>query len=285
MRVKYSCLVDNQEKYQKQGWFWLNSLIYFGKINPSDIFMHCVKGTGGDYIEKCAATGVNVEITEPFGDKKYCNKIAQMATLNENEKLKDSDAVILLDTDMIMLENFEHNINFDCVGAKIVDLPNPETPVIDGVFKLAGLKKSELLPDKKVECREDYLTYGANFNGGLYIIPRKYYGVIKSGWEKWSRWLLEKENGKPLYDAGKEAHIDQVSFCMAMHENNIPVNYLGLNYNYSLPYDFGDIKNIPYVLHYHICTDENNLLSVDYKPAGNIKKAIESANEFIISRI
>ena len=275
MRVKYSCVVDNRERFQKQGWLWLNSLIYFGKINPSDIFVHCIAGTNEGYIKKCAATGVNVEITEPYGDKTYCNKIAQMSC----EKLKDSDIIILMDTDMIMLRNFD-NINYNFISGKIVDLPNPETSVIDGVFELAGLKKSKLLPGKKIECM-DYLTYGGNLNGGLYIIPRKYYGEIKSGWEKWSQWLLIKENGRPLYDAGKESHIDQISFCMTLHENNIPVNYLDRMYNYPITYDFGEEKNIPYVLHYHTDTDENHLISPAYVPAGNIKKAVKLANDFI----
>jgi len=280
-KVKYSCLVDNHGRYQRQGWLWLNSLIHFGKINPSDIFMHCVTGTGEDYIKKCAETGANVVITEPYGDKTYCNKIAQMSDV----QLKDSDAVILMDADMIMLENFEDTLDFNYISAKIVNSPNPETSIIDKLFETAGIKKS--LPDKAVELTEDYFTYGANFNGGLYVIPRKYYGIIKSGWEKWSQWLLIRENGKPLYDAKKEAHIDQISFCMTVHENNIPVKYLSRLYNYPMPFDFTDrdksenIERIPYVLHYHRQTDENNLIALDYQPAVNIKKAVESANEFI----
>ena len=273
MRIKYSCVADNRDIFKTQGWLWLNSLIYFGKINPTDIFIHCIRGIDGDYIKKCAGTGVNVVIAEPYGDKKYCNKIAQLS----NKNLKDSDVIILMDTDMIMLENFENTINYDYINAKIVDMPNPETDIIDEVFELAGLQKS--LPDKSVECL-DYFTYGANFNGGLYIIPQKYYEIIQSGWEKWSHWLLNY--GKPLYDANREAHIDQISFCMTIHENNIPVKYLDRLYNYPLPYDFGDEKKVPYVLHYHTYTDENHLLSVKHKLAGNIKKAVDLANKFIL---
>jgi len=272
MRIKYSCVVDNKDLFKRQGWLWLNSLICFGKINPSDIYIHCIRGVDQDYMQKCAAAGVNVVISEPFGDKTYCNKISQLSNIN----LKDSDAIILMDTDMIMLENFESTLNYNYINAKIVDQPNPPTNVIDEVFKLANLQKT--LPDKSVECL-DYLTYGANFNGGLYIIPQKYYEIVKSGWEKWSQWLLI--NGKPLYDAKREMHIDQISFCMTVHENKIPVNHLERLYNYPLPYDFGDVNKIPYVLHYHTYTDENHILKVDYEPAGNIKKAVEIANSFI----
>ena len=66
-----------------------------------------------------------------------------------------------------------------------------------------------------------------------------------------------------------------------MHENGIPANHLDRLYNYPLPYDFGDEKNIPYVLHYHTQINEEHLLSVDYEPVGNIKKAVELANSFI----
>ncbi|MCL1794724.1 MAG: hypothetical protein FWG34_12755 [Oscillospiraceae bacterium] len=273
MRVNYSCVVDNKERYQKQGWFWLNSLLHFGKIDSGSIYVHCVRGTDSRYIEKCAGTGANVSVIEPFGDKKFCNKIAQLS----NEKLKDCDAAILMDTDMIMLENFEHKLDYGRVGGKIVYMKNPETEVIGRIFEAAGLKKS--LPDIPIESNGGYLTYGANFNGGLYAIPGKYCEAIKSGWEKWSLWLLE--NGKALYEANKADNIDQVSFCMAVHEKNIPIKYFGRLYNYHVIFDLGEKEKIPYVLHYHTATDENGLISPDYVLEGKIKEAVEAANALI----
>jgi hypothetical protein len=144
---------------------------------------------------------------------------------------------------------------------------------------MSGLKKT--LPDVKVELNED-ITYGANFNGGVYIIPQKYYDAIQSGWEKWAEWLLI--NGKPMYEVKKEGHIDQVSFCMAVQENNLPVKYLNRLYNYPLPFQFEDLGVTPYVLHYHTLMEEHktHLLTVDYEPAEIIKNAIETANKFIM---
>lgn len=273
MKINYSCVVDNHEKFKKQGWIWLNSLLKFGSVNPANIWVHCIKGMDLGYIKKCEDTGVNVKIIEPFGDKKYCNKIPQMS----NTDLKNGDIIILMDTDMIMLENFEHNlVGLDSISGKIVDLANPPIEVIDAVFEIAGLKK--VLPDNNIE-RGSFKTYGANFNGGFYIIPKKYYEIIGAGWQKWAQWLLI--NGKPMYDAKKEVHIDQVSFCMTVHENNINVKHLDRIYNYPLPYDFGSEEKMPYILHYHDRVDENFLLSLDYEPAGNIKTAVDRANDFI----
>jgi len=272
VKINYSCVVDKHEKFKRQGWVWLNSLIKLGRINPADIWMHCVAGMDIEYVKKCESAGVNIKIIEPFGDKKYCNKIAQM----QNKKLRESDIIILMDTDMIMLENFACEFaGIDYIAGKIVDLENPPTEIIDAVFELAGLKKN--LPDRLVECAS-VLTYGANFNGGLYIIPAKYYDIIGEGWQRWALWLLE--NGKPLYDAGKEAHIDQISFCMTVHEYELAIKYLGRAYNYPLPYDFGE-DNKPYILHYHDRVDENFLLAVDYEPTGNIKEAVAQVNDFI----
>ena len=273
MHINYSCLVDNKERFLNQGWLWLGSLIHFGKIDPKNIYVHCIEGTEPQYIEKCARTGANVSVVEPFGDKKFCNKIAQLS----NEKLMDCDAVVLMDTDMIMLGNFEHTIDCDRIGGKVVYMKNPETPVIDSVFSLAGLQKT--LPDIAIESDGEYFTYGANFNGGLYIIPKKYCGVVKSGWEKWSLWLLE--NGRALYEAKKGDNIDQVSFCMTVHENKIPVKYLDRQYNYHILFDLGEKKKCPYVLHYHARIDENHLIALDYAPKGIIEEAVAKANGFI----
>ncbi|MCL2100001.1 MAG: hypothetical protein FWH24_06160 [Oscillospiraceae bacterium] len=277
MKIHYSCVVGEKEIFKKQGQIWLDSLITLGKIDPGRIYVHCISGTDAGYIKKIKETGANVDVIEPFGDLKYCNKIPQLS----NAALKTADITVLMDTDMIMLENFERELEKDadflnCISGKIVDLANPPIEVIAAVFFGAALEKK--LPDHKIECGED-LTYGANFNGGLYIIPAKYYGIIETNWKKWAKWLLK--NGKPLYDAGKEAHIDQVSFCMAVHEFNLDVKYLDRNYNYPLPYDFGG-RDTPYVLHYHDKVDENFMLVPGYEPSGNIKKAVKRANEFIL---
>ena len=275
MKINYSCVVDTHERFKEQGWIWLNSLIKLGGINPANIWVNCVSGMDAGYIKKCADTGANVELIEPFGDRKYCNKVPQMA----NNKLKDSDIIILMDTDMLMLESFESGLaGLNYIGGKIVDLANPPIEVIDAVFAVAGLQKTH--PDNLIEC-DSVLTYGANFNGGLYIIPRKYYDIIEAGWQKWALWLLE--NGKPMYDAGKETHIDQISFCMTVHEHRLDIKHLERAYNYPLPYDFGAEERAPYVLHYHDKVDENLLLSLNYEPAGNIKKAVDKANNFILS--
>jgi hypothetical protein len=123
------------------------------------------------------------------------------------------------------------------------------------------------------------LTYGANFNGGLYIIPAEYYNIIETGWKKWAYWLLE--NGKPLYDIGKGAHIDQISFCMAVHENNLKIKYLEPAYNYPLPFDYNYGGKL-YVLHYHDKINEDfSALLLDYEPNEYLKKAVDKANKFI----
>jgi len=271
--IHYSCVVDKPEKFKNQGWLWINSLIKMGGIKPENIWAHCVAGIDAEYVRKCKTLGVNVGIIEPFGDKKYCNKIAQMS----NKKLKESDIIILMDTDMIMLENFGHLlVDIDYITAKIVDLENPPVEAIDAVFAAAGLKKA--LPDSFTGYKSAR-TYGANFNGGLYIIPAKYYDIIETGWHKWARWLLD--NGAPLYDIGKEAHIDQISFCMTVHENNLDIKYLAPAYNYPLPFDYG-IEEKLYVMHYHdkIAEDFSSLL-LDYEPGEHIKKAVDKANDFI----
>lgn len=274
MKINYSCVIDAKERYLQQGWLWVNSLLQMGKINPSNIWVHFVAGVDETYIDKFRNTGVNIAVIEPYGDKKYCNKIAQM----QNEGLKDSDVIILMDIDMIMLENFENDIDCDYISSKIVNETNPQIEIINELFALSGLKKS--ISHMAVEL-DTGITYGANFNGGLYIIPKKYYDIIQSGWEKWAQWLLK--SGKPLYEAKKEAHIDQLSFCMTIHENNLPVKYINRLYNYPLPFQFGDSESLPYVLHYHTLMDNNKCtrIEVEYEPIENIKKAIDLANEFI----
>ena len=241
-KIVYSCVVDRDYKFQYQGWLWANSLVINANVAPKNIWIHCTYGVDADFKKQCTDLGLNVVDVEPFGDKKYCNKLTQLF----NPALSKADILVLMDTDTFILSNFEWVLDSNYVCGKAVDKPNPSVTVLKELFTLAGLEKT--LRDMKATC-DDKITYGANFNGGLYAIPTGFLNELRVSWPKWANWLLShiKQENRVNFD---DMFIDQMSFCMAAHENGFPTKELNLSFNFPL-HILSKAENEPSVLHYH----------------------------------
>jgi len=226
MKVIYSCVVDVSYKFQYQGWLWANSLIINACVDPQNIWIHCIKGVDTGFKKLCAGLGINVLDIEPFGDGKYCNKIAQLF----NPMLRNADIIVLMDTDTFVLSNFESELDSNRICAKPVDTPNPDISVFDTLFSMAGIEKS--VSNTTATCIKKH-TYGANFNGGLYAVPKIFVDAMQISWVKWSNWLLSHAKQENRIDF-PEIHIDQMSFCMSVHENKFPITELDVSLNFPL---------------------------------------------------
>jgi 2-polyprenyl-3-methyl-5-hydroxy-6-metoxy-1,4-benzoquinol methylase len=270
MKTYYSCVVDVNPKFHYQSWLLVHSLIEMANVSPQNIWIHYIVGVDVTFLEKLRSLGVQLKEIDSFGDGKYCNKIAQLS----NESLKEADLVILMDTDMIVTQQISGEINFNCVSGKIVDYPNPEISVLNKIFSEAGIE--EQLAPIKTDFSED-LTYAGNYNGGLYVIPKIYLGEIYTSWKKWALWLLET---RFLHDVDKGIHVDQVSFCMTVHEKKIPIEHLHKKYNFPTHIDyFKDIE--PAIIHYHWELDATGLLKTDLNSTKEYRESIRKVNALI----
>lgn len=269
MKIYYSCVIDTNPKFQYQCWLWAHSLIELAQISPSNIWVHYISGVDLLFIEKLKSLGLQLQEIEGFGDYKYCNKIAQLS----NDSLREADVIILMDTDMIITQNFMDTINLECVSGKIVDYPNPNISILDNIFLEAGLDN---IYERVKTDFENELTYAGNFNGGLYIIPNQYIDMIQASWRKWASWLLENN----ILKDGMKVHVDQVSFCMTIHENQIPIEHLPRTYNYPIHINFH--KDIaPMIIHYHWKISNVGLLNIDQNSSVPYKECISKINDFI----
>ena len=134
---------------------------------------------------------------------------------------------IFLDTDTIFIQDLLHELRSDVICAKVVDLANPPIGVLEEVMRAAGF--SALPKECRVDASED-ITYLANANGGFYSIPKQFADSLFESWRRWSLWLLA--NPEPLHKVNKTAHIDQISFCMAIHDTGLPFEFIPSNLNY-----------------------------------------------------
>ncbi len=277
-KIIYSFIVDSAPIFAYQGHILASSIIETCRANPSDIYIHCSAGVNEYIREIFLSLGINVIDFEPFGDGKYCNKLVQIPALAN----VDFDILVLLDTDTVFVEDMSKEFSTDAVSGKIVDAYNPSLECLTSIFKDADIKVPPIVP---VDTGEG-LTFAGNFNGGCYVIPKKFASELGQEWRKWAQFLLS--DNRHLANEGKTAHVDQVSFAMACANLDLPIRHMSTNHNYFTHFEaqkaYFDPKSHICMLHYH--NDGLNVLGLIEKSRVSNQAAIvaiDKANS-IISR-
>ncbi|MDR8017915.1 hypothetical protein [Ectopseudomonas guguanensis] len=251
----YSCLIDDQPKYYLQGYYFVLALVKIAKVSGSRIYIHMTT-KNLEFESLVSQYGVNIVYVQPWGDKKYCNKLAQLDT----PALLKADYVFLCDADICIVDDLAELVARDKVSGKIVDFDNPPLEQLKQIynhFKVA-------LPDESSDTLNAKPTLVGNFNGGLYGIPGKH---LKKFGEKWKEYALSMLNDQHIKDLLKEKviHIDQIAFSLALNALNLPFNLLP--YEMNCPTHLKDfdslsqkLKTSPSVIHYHANLTSTGLL-------------------------
>ncbi len=158
---------------------------------------------------------------------------------------------------MILVADCREQLPAESISAKIVDFANPPIEVLDEIMIAAGFSTR---PATCVVDSDETKTYRGNCNGGMYSVPREHADVLFAAWRRWALWL--QGNIEPLRRLGKEMHIDQVSFCLAVHETGAPFDLAPSNLNYYVHFAgnhaYFDTTRPISILHYH--NDSLNVL-------------------------
>jgi hypothetical protein len=224
-RIVVSFIIDSDAVFAYTGWYLVHSILKHTALVPSDIHVQCTPEVPSGVVERFKDLGCHIHRLSRFGDGRYCNKLAQW----ENLRDQDINHVVFLDTDMVCTGDFTEFLPHNAIGGKVVDLANPELALLDHLFDRAGF--CDRPPTIRVEASKD-VTYRGNCNGGFYSVPSKFADVLFCAWRKQAEQLLADID--PLRAVGKDMHVDQISFCMALHETALPFVSLPSNVNYYL---------------------------------------------------
>jgi hypothetical protein len=272
-----SFVVDHDPVFAYTGWNLAHSLVHRARFRWPDVHVQFTPEVEDSTVDAFSRLGCTVHRLKRLGDGKYCNKIGQW----ENLRAVEADHFVLLDTDMICVADFAPFVRADVVGGKVVDLANPGLETLDRLFELVGFG------DRPETVRVDAsaaVTYRANCNGGFYSIPRAFADSLFASWRSYAELLLA--DLALLREVGKEAHVDQIAFCMAIHKTGVPFEHLPSNLNYYLHFagehGWRDTKQPLAMLHFH-----NSSLNVVglLEPAGAVedeeRAAVDEANALI----
>lgn len=266
--IAVSMVVDGLDAHYYKMQLLLSSLARLTSVQRSDVCVFCTDRVSRDFVSHLAAAGYRTATVTPYLDGKFCNKLQQLPELLKI--FPDANGYLLLDNDIcfagdIDLDGCEH------IRGKVVDDVNPPIGVLQRIFSEAGLPQ----PATRQCDFGNGPTFATNFNGGVLFIPKSVAGVFSSEWRRWATWLFARPG---LLDTDRHrAHIDQISFCMALAASGLPWAPLPTNLNCpghqaSALVDLDGARPVA-ILHYHSMLDEFGRLDA---PEG-CNAAVESA--------
>ncbi len=277
-RTYFSFVVDNLPLHYYQAELLLHSLQHNANVDKDQIIVQCLNRVEQSFITFLKRHGYHYRVIEPYLDGKYCNKLQQLDYFLDKSEI---EAVVLLDTDMYILDKLE--FEKEIFQAKIVDAPNPTLQTLKNIYTVANLPTPN-------ECSTDWniepnTTFENNFNGGLYYIPAEDIATIEHSWKKWATWLMNKE---ALFEKKQQMiHIDQISIGMALVEHGIAYKHLTANYNAPIHFDrtLSSLKTaLPIkILHYHRELNRFGYINDGKVTHPHLQEAIAQANHQIAS--
>lgn len=269
--VYYSCVVDAVPLFYWQTWGLVNSLLELAGVSAEQIYVHYTPEVDRAFLIQLETLEVNLKAIARLGDGKYCNKIAQLKT----REFTSAKCVFLLDTDLLVLRELSAVYTTKTIKGKVVDLANPELAILQTIFEQAGFKDYPAIRSADYDPNP---TFENNFNGGLYVIPGACISSLGQRWHYWADWLLD--NLEILTQVNKQAHVDQISFALAVHELSLPVTDVGRMYNYPLHLP-NDKTGYPAILHYHRNVSPTGILEVIGEQDAEFESAIADANQLL----
>lgn len=242
--IAYSCLVDGKDIFLSQSYILVNSLLHFLKVEPDQIFIHTINVTNTEYLDWLQRIGVNLVQTTPFDTRNlYCNKLQQLDTFMDAR----FSHVILLDCDIAWVSDSTPQIS-RVVGAKIVDLANPPTSILNRIFNAARLGSINETRVNFPDGADRTYTDRNNCNGGFYVIDTKFLPQFSKSWKKWTSWCIESAEMFGKF----HNHADQVGFALSMREMKEDVELLGLEWNFPVHISREHLPDLePRVIHFH----------------------------------
>ena len=200
---------------------------------------------------------------------------------------EDVDVIVMLDTDIVVSQDFSEFL----LKEKILAKPEDRDPfTLDAWEQLFDYFKIPFPQERfKTSCTaQETIPY---FNGGVIIVPKIYAVELLKNWKYFIERIIDEEEKMPKdfinSSKGVKGNIrftGQIAFSLALIKSKFPYEALPLSMNY--PYS-GTVHHTehpekldPFVIHHHHCiAEDGKLLGTPYS---NINKRIDEINSFLI---
>ncbi len=227
--VVYSCVVDKPPLLVYQSLIWVLTLTRLAGLAPQRLVVHVVEGTDPEHLTILRSLGVRVVPVARFDERNvYANKLRQLTA----GALVDASSAVLCDCDIAFVGDITPFTGGEVIRGRAVGSGLPTLAGWRGLIHQADLTRE--LPLGRAAGQMLTWTCAQNLNGGLLVIPRRFYDQLAEAWPRWFRWVLD--HGDELA-ADVNRFAGQVSFGLALIELGLPVGWMPVGTNYG---SFGD---------------------------------------------
>jgi hypothetical protein len=248
MKIRFSCVVDQDPKFGRQAFVWALSLLIYGSAETDSLVIHTVGEYCGEYRKIFDDWGIETRVVTAF-DLRHpnSNKLAQL----ESEALQSADYAVLCDCDIAFCGDISGWIAGESIRARVASSGGLKAYQWVKVFNAANLP----VPAAWGEAVVTRATTPASYvNGGFYVVPRLLFLQLREIWPRWNRWLLDRSQLIQPYSE----FTDQISFVLSCQELGLAVDHLPVELNLDTVYlpaalNGGPTESgtRPLVLHYH----------------------------------
>lgn len=250
--IGWSCVLDDSPALRAHLPIWLATLTGCAGVSVDDIVVHHVTELWPEAVRIAKRLGIRTHRIPRFDTRSpHSNKILQCAS-----DFGEARRVVLTDVDLAFLSYPPVDHLPSPVAGKLVDVANPPVEILRDLFREMGLPipatilKSTALDHAGVV--KEFQTFPANYNGGFYVIDRAVLAELGLRWAYWARGLLDAA----LIPARYAVHVDQISFCMAVHELGLETVTLSAEWNLPSHIQTATDLTPPFAVHHHDQIDE-----------------------------
>lgn len=251
--VAWSCVLDDTRALWDHFLVWIATLTDGAGVPPEAIVVHHVTNLRHDVARLASGLGLKTQLIPRFDARSpHSNKILQC--LSDFGRAR---RVVLTDVDLAFLVRPPVECLNASVAGKSVDFANPPYEVLCDLFRHAHLPipndRSTAAVLDPAGVLHEFQTFPANYNGGFYVIDCAVLAEVGSRWAHWALWLLDAS----LIPAQYAVHVDQISFCMAVHE--LGLDTVTLDAAWNLPSHVLTVPSDtpPFIVHHHGQLDES----------------------------
>jgi hypothetical protein len=271
----YSCVVDADPRFHLEALRWYATLDRVVGVDPADLVVHAVDGSGTQVLAYLRDRGVSVVDIERFDERSpHCNKISGALSLAQ---IGVDGVAVLTDTDVAVVEEARRiTLRANEVGFRPVGSANPPLQVLEKLFEAAGMKVPRRVPIEYASRSGQRTLYGHG-NGGLYAVPGPLLPALATAWERWARWVLDHRDLLETWST----FVDQVAMTLALAEGEMRPRLLGLEWNFPTnnPKRIPARPPEPAALHYKENVTADGMLGPSGSPV--VDRRIALANEGI----
>lgn len=246
-RLAFATLFDARGQDPTEPALLFSSMLGFGgELQRARRLLYHVGSLPGSLGELLRDLDVELREVAPFDDR--CPHANKLRMLHVDA---DVDVVLMLDTDIAVLDDPTPMLPGHAVGAKPVDMDPLSMPSWRALFGHYGL---EVPSTRYVTCFQGKLTI-PYFNSGVVSIPTTLVAELEQVWGGYVRQLLDDLPNLPAQVRQHAFHVDQFALALAVADLGLPhVAFpLTLNFPTNAPIvaRFEPDAIVPRLLHHH----------------------------------